>query len=231
MVVRFGFQEIQQLEFLIEILAGPRQVNAIVLEMDHLDVEKLFQDLQLGFLCKQPADHVIDCLLEIADERIGVGRQIQRQVPNLAGQCVGTVDVLLVDWTVEENQVWVDSFSEQFVAELWNFDALADFFVISFELKLLFSEDSADENGLNAGPERLKLVKNIDGCLNDGTDSAGLLKGFESGIVEVLIVIFATELGNKAGFLGLSECKINGGLEGENVEHNFCNLTLTLIIY
>ena len=77
MVVRFGFQEIQQLKFLIEILAGPRQVNAIVLEVDYLDVEKLFQDLQLGFLCKQPADHVIDCLFEIADERIGVGRQIQ----------------------------------------------------------------------------------------------------------------------------------------------------------
>jgi hypothetical protein len=134
---------------------------------------------------------------------------------------VGTVDVLLVDWTVEENQVWVHSFSEQFVAELWNFDALADFSVISFELNLLFSEDSADKNGLNAGPERLKLVKNIDGRLNDGTDSAGLLKNFESGIVKMLIVIFATELGNKTGFLGLSECKINGGLEGENVKHDF----------
>jgi hypothetical protein len=138
---------------------------------------------------------------------------------------VGTVDVLLVDWTVEENQVWVHSFSEQFVAELWNFDALADFSVISFELNLLFSEDSADKNGLNAGPERLKLVKNIDGCLNDGTESAGLLKSFESGIVKVLIVIFATELGNKTSFLGVPECKINGGLEGENVKHIFCNLT------
>jgi hypothetical protein len=47
MVVRSRFEEIQQFEFLIEIITAPWQVNAIVLEMNHLDVEELLQNQQL----------------------------------------------------------------------------------------------------------------------------------------------------------------------------------------
>lgn len=147
-IVWFGLEEIQQLEFLVKIVAAAWEVDTVVLQVDDLDVEVLFEDLKLGFLGEQPADYVVYGFLEFADEGVGAWGKMNVQVADLAGEGVAAVHVLLLNWTIEKYKVWEDGFSEQFVVELRDLNALTDFSVVSFDFDFFLGEYFTDKNGL-----------------------------------------------------------------------------------
>ncbi len=111
-IIRLGLQEIEQLKLFIEIFSTPRKINSIVPQVDDLDIEEFLQDLKLRLVGEQPADHVVDGFLELADKGVGAWRQVHVEVADLARKGVAAVEVLLWDGAVEEDQVWVDRFSE-----------------------------------------------------------------------------------------------------------------------
>ncbi len=72
-----------------------------------------------------------------------------------------------------------------------------------------------------------EVLEQLNRALNDGTWGKGFEDVLESGVIEVLIVVLATELSDETGFLGLAEGEIKCGVEGEDVYHiEICNLIL-----
>ena len=68
---------------------------------------------------------------------------------------MGAVQVLLVDWTVKEYQIWVYSPSEQFIVEFSHLNTLANLFIVPSDLDFVFSENCAYKDGLHLGFESL----------------------------------------------------------------------------
>lgn len=174
-IVRLGLEEIQQLKFLVKIVAAPWKVDTVVLQVDDFDVEVLFEDLKLGFLGEQPADYVVDCFLELAYESVGAWGEVNVQVADLTGEGVAAVNILLLNWTIEKYKVWEYWFSEQFIVELRDFDALTDFSVVSFDVDFVFGEYFTDKDCLEGGLNSLQLVEEVKRALDDGTGGEGFL--------------------------------------------------------
>ncbi len=106
-------------------------------------------------------------------------------------------------------------------------NAVPDFFVFSSYLDLLWGKFSAQENDLQAGFVVFEVLEQLNRALNDGTGGKGFEEVLQSGVVEVLVVVLATELSDETGFMGLAEGEIECGVEGEDVYHiKICNLIL-----